>query len=108
MSATESKLWYLEQINLFRELSASDLDRIDRVTSMKSMEKDKYIYFPEDPSNVVFLPKKGRVKIGSFSEDGKEIIKAILEPGEVFGELSITGQEKRSDFPQAMDGEVRI
>jgi CRP-like cAMP-binding protein len=108
MSATESKLWYLEQINLFRELSASDLDRIDRVTSMKSMEKGKYIYFPEDSSNVVFLLKKGRVKIGSFSEDGKEIIKAILEPGEVFGELSITGQEKRSDFAQAMDGEVRI
>jgi CRP-like cAMP-binding protein len=108
MAATESKLWHLEQINLFRDLSKEDLERVDRVSTMKSMEKGKYIYFPEDPSNVVFLLKRGRVKIGTFSEDGKEIIKAILEPGEIFGELAITGQEKRSDFAQALDADVRI
>ncbi len=108
MAATESKLWHLEKINLFRDLREEELDQIDRVANMKDMEKGKYIYFPNDPSNVVFLLKRGRVKIGSFSADGKEMIKAILEPGEIFGELAITGQEKRRDFAQAMDSEVRI
>lgn len=72
------------------------------------MDKGKYIYFPDDPSKVVFLLKKGKVKIGTYSDDGKEIIKTILEPGEIFGELSIIGQEKRKDFAQALTTDVRF
>ena len=94
MAVSESKLWYLEQINIFRDLDEKDLDRIDKMTNMRTMEKGKYIYIPDDPSKVVFLLKMGKVKIGSYSNDGKEIIKAILEPGEIFGEMAIVGQEK--------------
>jgi len=108
MSAAESKLWYLERINLFKDLSQDELEEVDRVSQMKTMPKGQYIYFPEEPSKVIFLLKEGRVKLGSYSDDGKEIIKAILEPGEVFGELGIVGQEKRRDFAQAMDSSVRI
>lgn len=108
MAASESKLWYLEQINIFRDLGPEDLERVDKVSSLKTLEKGKFIYFPEEPSKVVFLLKQGRVKIGSYSEEGKEIIKAILEPGEIFGELSIAGQEKRVDFAQVLDNDVKI
>lgn len=108
MAASESKLWHLEQINIFRDLEEKDLHRIDSLTTMRSMEKGKYIYFPDDPSRVVFLLKKGKVKIGSYSDDGKEIIKAILEPGEVFGELAIMGEQKRTDFAQAITSDVRF
>lgn len=108
MSSSQSKLWHLERINLFKDLSTDDLDRISEVATMKNMEKGKYIYFPDEPSRVVFLLKEGRVKIGTYSDDGKEIIKAILEPGEMFGELSIAGQESRSDFAQCLDPNVRL
>ncbi|MFT4754934.1 MAG: CRP/FNR family cyclic AMP-dependent transcriptional regulator [Salibacteraceae bacterium] len=108
MAAAESKLWHLEQINIFRDLNSEDLERVDKISSMKTLEKGKYIYFPEEPSKVVFLLKKGRVKIGTYSDDGKEIIKAILEPGEVFGELAIAGQETRQDFAQVLDADVKI
>jgi CRP-like cAMP-binding protein len=108
MAASESKLWYLEQINIFRDLDEKDLDRIDKMTNMRTMEKGKYIFFPDDPSKVVFLLKMGKVKIGSYSNDGKEIIKAILEPGEIFGEMAIVGQEKRRDFAQALTNDVRF
>ncbi len=108
MAAAESKLWHLEQINIFRDLKPEDLERIDKISAMKSPVKGKYIYFPEEPSKVVFLLKQGRVKIGTYSEDGKEIIKAILEPGEIFGELAIAGQENRQDFAQVLDNNVKI
>lgn len=108
MAAAESKLWYLEQINIFRDLGPEDLDRVDKISSMKTLEKGKFIYFPEEPSKVVFLLKSGRVKIGTYSEEGKEITKAILEPGEIFGELAIAGQEKRQDFAQVLDNNVKI
>ncbi len=84
------------------------MQRIDNHTNMRSMEKGEYIYFPDDPSKVVFLLKRGKVKIGTFSDDGKEIIKAILESGEIFGELAIMGQEKRKDFAQVLTSDVRF
>ena len=71
-------------------------------------EKEAFVYFSEDPSSHVYLIKSGRIKIPSYSDDGKEIIKAILQPGEIFGELALVGQEKRSDFAQAIDKDVEI
>lgn len=108
MANQQSKLWHLEQINLFKDLNPEELGMVDRISTMRTMEKSQFIYFPEDPSNVIFLLKEGRVKLGSYSDDGKEIIKAILYPGEIFGELSIIGEGKRSDFALAMDSNVRI
>ena len=46
---------------------------------------------------------EGRVKIGAYGDGGKEITKAILTTGEVFGELSLIGEEKRRDFAYVME-----
>lgn len=108
MAATHSKLWHLERINLFKELSSEELEEIDENTIMKSADKNKYIYFPAEPSTIIFFLKSGRVKIGTYSDDGKEVIKAILNPGEFFGELGIAGESTRNDFAIAMDDDTRF
>lgn len=108
MSGTQSKLWYLERINLLKNLSEEEMMDVDQHTIMKTAKKNSYIYFPEEPSSVIFFLKQGRVKIGTFSEDGKEVIKAILQAGEFFGELGIAGEERRNDFAIAMDDDVRF
>ena len=56
----------------------------------------------------MFFLKAGRIKIGSNSQDGKEVIKAILYPGEVFGEMGIVGEESHKDFAVAMDADTRM
>ena len=77
-------------------------------TKMKSINKGQFIFFPEDPSKTIFFLKEGRVKVGSYTDDGSEIIKTILEPGEIFGELGLAGEEKRNDFAEAMDDTVVV
>jgi len=106
--AKETKLWHLENFNLFNTLSA--LEKIKMSTKVKhdNVKKNEYIYFPEDPSSSIFFLKGGRVKIGSYSDNGKEIIKAILSPGEIFGELSIAGEGKRNDFAIALDSNITV
>jgi CRP/FNR family cyclic AMP-dependent transcriptional regulator len=106
--ATETKLWHLENFNLFKTLSA--LEKVTMSTKVKhnKMNKNEYIYFPEDPSSSIFFLKNGRVKIGTYSDNGKEIIKAILNPGEVFGELSLVGEDKRNDFAIALDNNLVV
>ncbi|RMG83010.1 MAG: Crp/Fnr family transcriptional regulator [Bacteroidetes bacterium] len=106
--AEKTKLWYLENFNLFKGLCNDEMEKLMKSTVMKEAKKGQYIYFPEEPSSSVFLLKEGKIKIGSFSEEGKETIKAILNPGEIFGELSLAGEEKRSDFAQALTDNVVI
>jgi len=108
MVAKHSKLWYLEKINLLKDLSQEELEDINRKTRMKTAKKGQFIYFPKDPSRVLFFLKKGRVKLGSYSESGKEIIKIVLYPGEIFGEMAITGETNRKDFAIALDEGTRM
>jgi CRP-like cAMP-binding protein len=51
----------------------------------------------------MFFITEGRVKIGTYSDQGKEVTKAIIGPGEVFGELSMIGENRRHDFAYAME-----
>jgi len=71
--------------------------------SHRTYKRGEYIYLPEEHSDRLYFLTEGRVKIGTYGESGKEITKAILNKGEVFGELSLIGEEKRRDFAYAMD-----
>jgi len=106
--STETKLWHLENFNLLECLSLPDKIKMASKIKDSFIKKNEYIFFPDDPSSIVFFLKKGRVKIGTYSDEGKEIIKAILGPGEIFGELSLVEEGKRKDFAIALDNEVKI
>ncbi|MCH8330769.1 MAG: Crp/Fnr family transcriptional regulator [Bacteroidetes bacterium] len=103
-----TKLWYLENFNLFEGMKSSEMMKLGEMTSMRSITKRQHIYFPDDPSKTIFFLKKGRVKLGSYTEDGKEMIKFILNPGEIFGELGLAGEEKRTDFAEALDDDTML
>jgi CRP-like cAMP-binding protein len=66
-------------------------------------KKGEYIFQAEDTADKIYLINNGRVKIGSYNDSGKEITKAILSKGEVFGELAIVKPGKRGDFAMAME-----
>ncbi len=96
-------LWYLQSIDFFNDVDEQTLTQIKAKTSLKSFSKNDFIYFPDDKPNHIFFVKNGRVKIGSYSEDGKEIIKTILENGEVFGEQFFMGSERMDNYAQALE-----
>ena len=64
-------------------------------------QKDDFIYFPEEASQEIYMVSKARVKIGTYTDEKKEIVKAILTRGEIFGELALAGEVIRTDFAQA-------
>jgi CRP-like cAMP-binding protein len=103
-----TKLWWLEKIHLFEGLSDKEMTRIEEHSTMRTKEKGSHIYFRNEPSKIIFFLKSGRVKIGSYSNDGKEVIKAIVHPGDMFGEMGLIGLDTRNDFAIAMDEDVRV
>lgn len=103
----QSSLWFLENINLFNvfcpKKSASS-----EAYKPKSYKKGEFIYFPNDASDTIYFIHQGKVKIGSYSDDGKEILKALLTPGELFGEMALIGEDKRNDFAQAVENDTQL
>ncbi|OWY23292.1 Crp/Fnr family transcriptional regulator [Sphingobacteriales bacterium UPWRP_1] len=65
-------------------------------------KKGEFIYFAQDASNKIYYLESGTVKISAYSDDGREVIKAILHPGEIFGELGLLGEQTRGEFAQAL------
>ncbi len=94
----KSKLWYLENFNLFSNLKKESMNELSKIAQDSELDKNHPIYFPNEPSNSIFLLKSGRVKISRYSNDGKEMIMAFINPGEVFGEMSYLGENERTDI----------
>ncbi len=71
-------------------------------------KKDEFMYFPDETATHIYMIVSGRVRLGHYQEDGKEVVSAILSNGEIFGELAMAGEETRKDFAQAMDANTTI
>ncbi|HRF42098.1 MAG TPA: Crp/Fnr family transcriptional regulator, partial [Saprospiraceae bacterium] len=98
-------LWYLENIDVNgifcpQKLGRGDMDNHPH----RQYAKGEYIYLQEDEADKIFFLTEGRVKIGTTdAASGKEITKAILGKGEVFGELAAMGEGKRRDYACTME-----
>lgn len=103
-----SALWYFEDINLFKILCPHKYPAYKKDHQLNCYKKRDYIYFEQDAANKIYLIDKGKVKIGYYTEEGDEIIKAILTKGEIFGEKAILGVDKRSEFAQSIDNTTAI
>jgi CRP/FNR family cyclic AMP-dependent transcriptional regulator len=104
--AEKSKLWYLENFNLFEGLDKDNMMVLEKITVHKEIPKSEPIYFAHDPSTSIFLLKKGRVKLTRTSPDGKEMILTLINPGEIFGELAIYGDEQRTDYAYTLESSI--
>lgn len=104
----ERNLWYFEDTDLFEVLCPKKTPHLEDKHEPGVYKKDEIIYFQDQSSENIYMVSNGRVKIGTYAPDGKEIVKAILTRGEVFGELALAGEDKRQDFAQAMDNETRV
>jgi len=103
-----SNIWYLESVNLFNILCPHKFKAYKESHEFTKYNKTDYIYFEDDVANKVFLITDGKVKLGYYTKEGDEIVKAILSKGEVFGEKAILGEDKRNEFAQSINNKTSI
>jgi CRP/FNR family cyclic AMP-dependent transcriptional regulator len=95
---------HLEQFPLFEGISSSVLEKLAAVTTLRTRPSNMGVYFPGDNADSVYLLKEGRMKIGNLSSDGREILKMIVNPGQLFGEMALAGETIRGEF--ALPGKI--
>jgi CRP-like cAMP-binding protein len=98
----------IRQIEVFHNLNDDDCEFLSRYVQERAYPKSTVIYNPGEPTDWVYFVLDGVVKTGTFSEEGKEAIKNILYPGEMFGELGLSGLKERPDFAGTLKSEATV
>lgn len=93
----------LRRVPLFAQLSDDDLTRVAAMVRERPYPRHSVIVFEDDPGDALFIVAAGRVKVVLIGEDGREVILAVLEAGDFFGELALIDDEPRSAHVIAMD-----
>lgn len=88
---------------LLRHLEAGDRARLAEYAQIVRFAADEVIFQRGDPGDSMLAVVSGRVKICAHSEDGKELILNIIQPGEVFGEISLIDGEPRTADAAALE-----
>lgn len=101
----ESSTWQLKSADWRSDVSAPLCERLQsRPLLHRTFKKGDYIYMSDEPSDAVYFVMAGKVKVGAYSPDGKEVTKGILTPGDLFGEMALVGEQQRRDFALALQG----
>lgn len=80
----EDKIWYLKEINILKSVSEAQRMKLGGYCSMANFKQGEFIYLPGESKNIYFL-KFGSIKLATQRKDGSELIKDVLEKGEIFG-----------------------
>ena len=90
------KLSLLQSVPIFSDLSPSDLNKIAERMIQRTYVKGQMILLEDDLGQTFFVIAGGSVKITRLSDDGREVILAMLGESDFFGEMSLLDGAGRS------------
>ncbi len=87
---------FLKDVNIFSHLSDEKINQIKEYFTLREYPKGSMIILEEEYGDVVFLVKKGTVKITRVNDEGKEVILSLMGENDMVGEMSVIDGESRS------------
>ena len=90
------KIELLKSVSIFWDLNENDLGHIADKMVAKHFENGNYIFLEDSEGEQCFFVLEGTVKVTRLSKDGREVILAMLNEGDFFGEMSLLDGESRS------------
>jgi CRP/FNR family transcriptional regulator, cyclic AMP receptor protein len=79
------------------------LAKVGSGKTILKLQKNQRVFEQGGLADAVFYIQKGRVKLTVLSEQGKEAVVGILEPGQFFGEGCLNGHPLRMATTTAME-----
>jgi CRP/FNR family transcriptional regulator, cyclic AMP receptor protein len=97
------KMKYLSELAVFQDLTPREMEELNRITTMSTVTKGRVFYRPEEPGEVLFILKEGRVQLYRISPEGKKLVITTLGPHTLFGEMALLGTKMHNTFAEAVD-----
>jgi CRP-like cAMP-binding protein len=79
---------FLRRVPIFSMLELKHLTVLAEIMHHQRYRKGQIIFYRGDPGNAMYLLLSGSVKMTLPSDGGAEVIVALLQPGDHFGELA--------------------
>ena len=79
------------------------LAKVGEGKTILKFDESQVVFSQGDVADTVFYIQKGRIKVLVVSEQGKEAVVGILEPGQFFGEGCLNGHPMRISTTMAME-----
>lgn len=98
----------LSQIPAFSSLDTSEIEALSNAAVCKTTPRYNFVYMQDEVASDICFLMGGSLKMGVFSADGREVVKEVLHPGAMFGDLCLVGETRRSEFALALYDEVKV
>ena len=79
------------------------LAKVGAGKTILKFHKNQKVFAQGEVADTIFYIQKGRIKLTVLSEQGKEAVVGILEPGQFFGEGCMNGHPLRIATTTAME-----
>jgi CRP/FNR family transcriptional regulator len=99
----ENKVWYLRQNRLFDRVTDESIENCEHIFKTTVFPKRSMVFDQGDPTRLVYLIKRGNVRIVRLTPDGKEVSVAVLGAGDIFGEETLFEQQTRTTVAVCVD-----
>jgi CRP/FNR family cyclic AMP-dependent transcriptional regulator len=86
----------LQNIAFFRGLTPAELEKVAGALHLQTFAPNTGLFSDEQPGEVAYIIVRGAVKVYIEQPNGRNVILAILGPGEIVGEMSLIDHLARS------------
>ncbi|AYV26458.1 cAMP receptor protein [Streptomyces sp. ADI95-16] len=97
------RTWCLSEVDIFCDLNEPEMAAIADAAPMRTYTAGEMLYSPPQPCEVLFILKRGRIRVFRVSTEGRALTTAIINPGTIFGEMLVLGQRMYGNFAEALD-----
>ena len=107
-NSCDSTLLLLRGFDIFEHITEEEYEELALVNNYIEAASGEYIYFPHQNRNKLYFAKDGFIKLGYIDEAGNEVIKEIIQKGEIFGQLTLEKNNDQDEFAQAYKSDVSL
>ena len=87
---------FLSSMDLFSGVQQELLEPIVKQSSVQSLQRGDMLFSEGEAANDLYIVLEGRVAIANRSFDGRESVVALMESGDLFGEMPLFRPDGRS------------
>ncbi|HXV26049.1 MAG TPA: Crp/Fnr family transcriptional regulator [Alphaproteobacteria bacterium] len=102
-SEADSKAGVVAGSFLFRDLSPELLDRVVRLTHTQRCRRGTFVFHMGDEGDALYGVVRGMIRIWIPGADGRELTIALMERGDIFGEIALLDGLPRTANATAID-----
>jgi hypothetical protein len=93
----------LANVDLFGDLTPEELQQLADASTTEDLRRGDVLFHEDDEADTLYVVIEGRIAIAKRSIDGRESVVALMEAGDLFGEMSLFEPLGRSAEARALE-----